>query len=288
VRATVINASDGAHLVVSATETGAANAITIAASGGDGNLASFAYAAGAPSNPMLQLQAAADANIVIDGFPVTGASNSITDAIDGVTINLVAAKPGTMVDLAVDYDPAGARNSVQGFVTAYNKLIDTITEVTRYNPDTRDAAPLLGDATVRGIRDQLRREMSASLGSGAFATLASIGVTTEINGKLSVNATRLDAAIDTDFDAVSRLFAGDDGLATRLEGIAEATLASGSTIATREAALKTTLKTITAQRATLDERIEQVRSRLLDQFNAMDQLLGQLKNTSSFLSQQLS
>jgi flagellar hook-associated protein 2 len=113
-------------------------------------------------------------------------------------------------------------------------------------------------------------------------------VTTEINGKLSVNATRLDAAIDTDFDAVSRLFAGDDGLATRLEGIAEATLASGSTIATREAALKTTLKTITAQRATLDERIEQVRSRLLDQFNAMDQLLGQLKNTSSFLSQQLS
>lgn len=287
VRATVINASDGAHLVISATETGAANAITIAASGGDGALASFNYAAGAPSNPMQQLQAAADANVVIDGFPVTSATNDITDAVDGLTISLVSAKPGTMLDVSVAYDPASAKTAVQGFVSAYNKLIDTVTELTRYNPDTRDAAALLGDPTVRGIRDQIRREMAASLPSGTFQNLASLGVTTEISGKLTVNDTKLTAAIDTDFDAVSNLFAGDDGLATRLADIAEATLASGSTIVTRESALKTTLKTITQQRETLDQRIERVRARLLDQFNAMDRLLGQLKNTSSFLTQQL-
>ena len=288
VRATIVNASDGAHLIVSSTETGASNAITIAVSGGDGGLASFAYAAGAPANPMLELQAAADANVVIDGFPVTSASNDITDAIDGVTINLVAAKPGTMLDVSIEYDPEGAKTSVAGFVTAYNKLIDTVTELTRYNADTRDAAPLLGDATVRGIRDQLRREMSKTLGSGDFTSLAAIGVTTETTGKLAVDATKLGAAIDADFDAVSNLFSGTGGLATRLETIAEATLSTGSTIATREDALKTTLKTITDQRETLDERIERVRARLLDQFNAMDRLLGQLKNTSSFLSQQLS
>jgi flagellar hook-associated protein 2 len=288
VRATIVNASDGAHLIVSATETGAANAITIAVSGGDGGLASLAYAAGAPSNPMLELQAAADANVVIDGFPVTSASNAIGDAIDGVTINLASAKPGTMLDLSVEYNPEGAKSSVTGFVTAYNKLIDTVAELTRYNADTRDAAPLLGDATVRGIRDQLRREISSALGSGAFTTLASIGVTTATTGKLAVDATKLGDAIDADFDAVSALFSGSVGLATRLEDIAEATLGSGSTITTREDALKTTLKTITSQRETLDERIERVRARLLDQFNAMDRLLGQLKNTSSFLSQQLS
>ncbi len=178
VRATIVNASDGAHLIISATETGAANAITIAVSGGDGGLASLAYAAGAPANPMLELQAAADANVVIDGFPVTSASNAISDAIDGVTINLASARPGTMLDLSIEYDPEGAKTSVAGFVTAYNKLIDTVTELTRYNVDTRDAAPLLGDATVRGIRDQLRREISSSLDSGIFTTLASIGVTT--------------------------------------------------------------------------------------------------------------
>lgn len=287
VRATVVNASDGAHLIVSSTATGAANGITIAVSGGDGGLASLAYAAGAPANPMLELQAAADANVVIDGFPVTSASNAISDAIDGVTIDLASAKPGTMLDLSVEYDPEGAKAAVQGFVTAYNKLIDTVTELTRYNADTRDAAPLLGDATVRGIRDQLRREISTAVGSSTFNSLAAIGVTTEITGKLAVNATRLGDAIDADFDAVSTLFAGANGLANRLETIAEATLSTGSTITTREAALKTTLKTITSQRETLDERIGRVRSRLLDQFNAMDALLGQLKNTSAFLSQQL-
>jgi len=287
VRATIVKASDGAHLILSSTETGAANAITVAVSGGDGGLAPFAYAAGAPANAMLELQAAADANVVIDGFPVSSASNAISDAIDGVTIDLASAKPGTMLDLSVEYNPEGAKAAVQGFVTAYNKLIDTVAELTRYNADTRDAAPLLGDATVRGIRDQLRREISNAIGGGSFSSLASIGVTTEITGKLAVNATKLGDAIDEDFGAVSALFAGTNGLATRLETVAEATLSTGSTIATREAALKTTLKTITSQRETLDERIERVRSRLLDQFNAMDALLGQLKNTSSFLSQQL-
>lgn len=288
IRATIVNASDGAHLIVSSTETGAANAITIAVSGGDGGLAPLAYAAGAPANPMVELQAAADANVLIDGFNVSSASNAISDAIDGVTINLASAQPGTVLDLSIEYNPEGAKTSVAGFVTAYNKLIDTVTELTRYNADTRDAAPLLGDATVRGIRDQLRREISSSLDSGTFTTLASIGVTTATTGKLVVDATKLGDAIDADFGAVSTLFSGTGGLASRLEGIAESTLGSGSTISTRENALKTTLKTITAQRDTLDDRIERVRERLLDQFNAMDRLLGQLKNTSSFLSQQLS
>jgi flagellar hook-associated protein 2 len=291
VRATIVKASDGAHLIISSTETGAANAITIAVSGGDGGLASFAYAAGAPSNPMLQLQAAADANVVIDGFPVSSSSNAISDAIDGVTLNLVSAKPGTMLDVSVEYNPDGARTSVQGFVTAYNKLIDTVTELTRYNVDTRDAAPLLGDATVRGIRDQLRREISnaqaTGAGAGAFTSLAAIGVTTQTTGKLAVDATKLGDAINTDFDAVGALFAGTNGLAKRLDTITGATLSSGSTITTREAALKTTLKGITSQRETLDERLDKVRSRLLEQFNAMDRLLSKLKNTSSFLSQQL-
>ena len=74
---------------------------------------------------MMQLKAATDANVVIDGFPVTSASNTIADAIEGVTIDLASARPGTMLDLSVDYDPDGARAAVQGFVASYNKLIDT-------------------------------------------------------------------------------------------------------------------------------------------------------------------
>jgi flagellar hook-associated protein 2 len=288
VRANVVKAADGAYLVLSSTATGAANAISIAVSGGDGGLAPLVFDPLAGSNPMTELLPAADATVEIDGVPVTSDGNSITDAIDGVTINLLGAEPGTVLDLNVDYDPASAKTSVQTFVSAYNKLMDTVAEITRYNADTREAAPLLGDATVRGVRDQVRRELANSFGSGLYSSLAAIGVTTQITGKLEVNATKLDNAIDADFDAVGGLFAGSGGLATRLDGIAGAALASNSSIATREGALKTALKGITAQRETLDDRIEQVRNRLLDQFNAMDRLLGQLKNTSNFLTQQLS
>ncbi len=173
------------------------------------------------------------------------------------------------------------------FVNSYNKLIDTITQLTKYNKDTGDAGPLLGDSTVRGIRDQLRRELSSVLGNTDTASLASIGVTTQIDGKLAIDATKLDAAIADDFDSISGLFTGTTGLATRLDTITSATLSSASAIATREGNLKTTLKSITTQRASLDSRLEQVRARLSKQFNAMDSLLAQLKTTSSFLSAQL-
>ncbi|MEZ5565135.1 MAG: flagellar filament capping protein FliD [Gammaproteobacteria bacterium] len=287
VRATIVNATDGAHLIISSTETGTANSVTIAVSGGDGGLAPLRYAAGAPDNGLTQLQAAADANFLVDGFAVSSASNTVSNVIDGVTLNLLSAEPGTTVKLAVAYDPEGARTSVSGFVTAYNQLIDTVTELTRYNTDTRDAAPLLGDPAVRGIRDQLRREISSTVGEGVYTSLASIGVTTQTNGKLEIDDTRLNAAIDTDFEAVGSLFGGNNGLAKRLETIAGSTLSSGSTLSAREASLKTTLKAISTQRDTLDERIERVRARLQKEFNAMDQLLSKLRNTSSYLAQQL-
>ncbi|MEZ5563334.1 MAG: flagellar filament capping protein FliD [Gammaproteobacteria bacterium] len=287
VRATIVTGTDGAHLVVTATKTGVANAITLAVSGGDGGLSPFVYAAGGPSNTMTQLDAATDAALVIDGIAVSSATNTVTDAIQGVSLNLLSAKPGTTLALDIGYDTNGAKGLVGNFVNNYNKLIDTITELTKYNVDTRDAAPLLGDATVRGIRDQLRREISSVAGNVDAVSLASIGVTTQINGKLAVDATKLDAAIADDFNAVGGLFAGTTGLATRLDSMVTAALSGASTIATREGNLKSTLKTITTQRASLDARLVLVRERLSKQFNAMDSLLAQLKTTSSFLSAQL-
>jgi flagellar hook-associated protein 2 len=287
VRATIVTGGDGAHLVVSATKTGTANAITMAVSGGDGGLSPFVYAAGGPANTMTQLDAAANAGAVIDGITVSSPSNTITTAIDGVTLNLLSAEPGTTLALNIEYDTDGAKRSVGNFVNNYNKLIDTITELTKYNADTKDAAPLLGDATVRGIRDQLRREISSALGDTDATSLASIGVTTQTDGKMTINATKLDAALADDFDSVGGLFTGTSGLATRLDTIVSTALSGTSTIATREGNLKTTLKSITTQRQALDDRLEQVRERLSKQFNAMDSLLAQLKTTSNFLSAQL-
>ncbi len=98
VRATIVTGTGGAHLVVSATKTGTENAITMAISGGDGGLAPFVYAAGGPSNTMTQLDAAADASVTIDGITVSSATNTITSAIEGVTLNLVKTDAGTKLD----------------------------------------------------------------------------------------------------------------------------------------------------------------------------------------------
>jgi flagellar hook-associated protein 2 len=287
VRATIVTGTGGAHLVLSSTTTGVANAISVAVSGGDGGLSPFVYTTGGLANTMTELSAAADASAIIDGVIVSSATNTIADAIDGVTLNLVSANPGTELALGIGYDTDVAKRSVGTFVSGYNKLVATITELTKYNPDTRDAAPLLGDSTVRGIRDQLRRALSSVAGSTDVASLASIGVTTQVDGKLAADATKLDAAIAADFDSIGELFSGTTGLATRLDTIVSSTLSGSNTIATREGNLKSTLKSITTQRASLDARLEQVRERLSKQFNAMDSLLAQLKTTSSFLSAQL-
>lgn len=290
VKATIVTANDGARLILNGTDTGVANAFSVTVSGGDGGLAPLAFDPQAGDNPMTVVHAAADATLLIDGFEVHSASNTVTGAVEGLTLNLKAVKPDTTVTVAVNYDQESARNLVTGFVNAYNKLVDTIAEVTRYNVETREAAPLLGDPAVRAIRDGLRREITghAPAGTGeTFSSLAMIGITTENDGKLKIDATKLGSAIDADFDAVGRLFAGDGGLARRVDGIAEGTLAGSGTLAIREGNLKSNLKTITGQREALEARLEQVRSRLDKQFNAMDRLLGQLRNTSDYLAQQL-
>lgn len=285
VQATIVNATDGARLVLAARESGASRGISVTASGGDGGLAALAYSPGGDDNGLAELQAASDASLLIDGFPVGASGNTVSNAIDGITLNLARAEPGKTVELRVELDTARARASVQGFVDAWNRLVDTFAEVTRFNPESREGAPLLGDAGVRNLRQALRQELSLPV--AGLPSLAELGITTEPSGRLAVDGERLGRVIDGDFAALGALFTGDQGLASRLERIAGGVLASDGRIAVREQTLQARLKTIGEQREALDRRMDQVRSRLENQFNSMDRLLGQLRSTSDFLSRQL-
>ncbi len=287
--ATIVTADDGARLLVSSRDPGADQTITITTTGGDGGLAALVYDPLSGTNPMTQLEKAADASALIDGFAVSSDSNTVVNAIEGVTIDLLDTAPGTRVELAVDYDEPAGNAAVGAFVNAYNALLDTIAEVTSFNAETGEAAALLGDSVVRGIKDTLRREVgnAIDLPGAPFRTLAEIGITSEPSGKLSLDDTKLSELITAEFDAVGALFAGDTGVATRLGDQLEEILKSTSTINLRETRLKDDLETIGDRRTRLDERMEGVRERLLRQFNAMDRLLGSLNNTSQFLTQQL-
>lgn len=290
VTATIVVADDGARLILSAAETGAANAITVTTSGGDGGLSVFDYDALAAENSMTEIRAAADASVRIDGFLVSSAGNSISSAVEGLTINLQAAEPGTVTRVRVGFDQAAANEALQQFVTAFNGLVGTIDEVTAFNAETGVAAALLGDSIIRDLQTSLRRELSAVVRQTdvPFSMLAEIGITSDLDGKLAIDSARTADAIEADFDAVGRLFAReDDGIAVRVDAVLARLLDDSGAIDLREDRLKDRLSDLTEQRERLDERMVQVEARYTQQFQAMDLLLSQLRSTSDRLTQQL-
>lgn len=291
VLATIVNADDGARLILSADETGSANQIAVTASGGDGWLTVFNYDPLAGSNPMTELEAAQDAIALIDGFTVTSSSNSIDGAIEGLDINLLAAEVGTTTSVGIDFDDAAANAALSAFVNAYNSLASVIDEVTSFDSESGIAGALLGDSIVRDIESALRRELSNVVGdpsTASFTMLAEIGITTDLNGKLQIDGTKSADAIELDFDAVGRLFADtDDGIAVRLDAIVSAMLESTGTINQREERLNGRLEDLTEQRERLDDRMLKVEERYFAQFSALDTLLAQFKSTSDYLTTQL-
>ena len=289
IAATIVNAEDGAYLILTTRETGAENQIKITQSGGDGGLASLTYDAALGTNPLTEVEAAADAQIIIDGLSISSATNSVSGAIDGVVIDVLAAAPGSIVDLDVTLDSDAASASVEEFVSAYNALINTIVSVTTFNAETGEAAPLLGDSVVRSIKNSIRREITSvvDIENVNFSTLSEIGLQTEASGTLELDSDILSAAIAEDFDGVGLLFASDNGIAKQLGTIIEGFLSSAGQISNREITLNDQLERITTQRESLDARMASVQERLLRQFNAMDQLVAQLNNTSTFLATQL-
>ena len=220
VRATIVTGTDGAHLILSATRTGADYAMHVDAVAAGSPLEALEFGAGT-TNSLTEATPAADATAKIDGFLVTSASNSIEGAIEGVTVDLLQAEPGTIVNLEVAYDTDSAKEAMTKFVDAYNAVVAVISDLTAYNADTGSAGALLGDAATRGIKNALREALGLAVGGSTdpFRTLAEIGVTTGSDGKLSLDSTKFSNAVKTDFDAVGRVLADADDWRSRAPAI---------------------------------------------------------------------
>ena len=289
VHATLVYGVGGAQLVLNSAQTGAANTIRVSASGGDGGLAQLSYTGAAGGN-YTEAQAPQDAIAIISGVEHHSASNVLDKAIDGVTLNLKVAKPGTTVTLSVSDDQAAVIDNVQKLVAAFNSMRGQFHSLGDYNAAAKKGGPLLGDWLLNGAQFQLTRGMTdrvAGLGNGP-SSLAAVGITTGSDGSLSVDGGKLLAALKADSGSVARLFSGDSGIAKRLGTILDGMLSTTGAIAARDANLATTQKDIAEQSARLDAQMALVQQRYLKQFNALDALLSQLQSTSSYLTQQLS
>jgi flagellar hook-associated protein 2 len=204
VTASIVTDTGGARLVVKGT-TGAANAFTIAASG-DAGLAQFAYDPNVAGG-LEQMVAAQDAVVSLDGIEVHRATNSFSDLIPGVQIDLKKAAPDTPVGVGVTRPTAAIQQAVTDFVDTYNQLQSMINEVTQPDGDG-NAAPLRGDLGVQQMKRQLAQLTTTILSSDGTGphTLAEIGVRTNRDGTLSVDQTTLATALANDPDGVEAMF----------------------------------------------------------------------------------
>jgi len=293
VQATILTAQDGAHLVLTSTQSGAAGRITIQAtpSGSDtGNLARLAFD-GVTSNPDLAEQTQArDATLTVDGFSFTSASNSVTTAVPGVTLNLTAAAVGQDNTVTVSQDKAAAQQVVQDFVNAFNTLSSRVSQLTGYNAATKVAGDLQGDSTAIRLAGQIRQQLNSVINGadGNYDTLAEIGITSDAKtGALSVDSTKLGAMLGSSPTALGRFFSGSEGLATRITSALDVYTQVGGLIDTRTDGLKSALTSISKQQDAVNLRMEALTRRYTAQFNGLNTLLSQMTSTSNYLTGQL-
>lgn len=287
VRATIVNGAEGAHLVLTALESGQSNAISVAASGGDGGLERLTYSPNATSN-YTEVRGAQDALIEIAGIEHASASNTVKGAIDGVTLTLIKADPGNAKSLSVERNVDALVTRINAFVTQYNSLSGALASLQSYDAATRRAGPLLGDSLVRGIESGIRRELvRPAADNGDYSTLSSLGISMTKEGRLELDQAELREVLRSDSDAVQNFFATESGLAARLDKIIAPQLSVDGSIAERNKTLDARSKRLENDTIALNARMKVLEARYMKQFTALDTLLAQSQSTSSYLAQQL-
>ena len=187
VSASILNDASGVRLVVRARQTGSDNGFRISvASGAADPLQSLAFdpSTGAPAGSATQTSPAVNAAALLDGVPVSSATNSMTDVLDGMSLTFTAETVGP-VDLAITSDSTAIKKTLEEFATAYSELARLIATGTRYDSATRKAGPLQGDGTVVSLQTQMRSLLGASsTASTAFTRLSDAGFEVQRDGTL--------------------------------------------------------------------------------------------------------
>jgi flagellar hook-associated protein 2 len=212
VTATIV--SDGSatpyHLVLTSNKTGENASMKISLSGDgtnppDAALSSLLTYDPASSQSMQQTTAAQDTKLTVNGIAVSSHSNTVSEAIQGV--NMTISQVGSTT-LSVARDNSTVKTNLQTFVKAYNDLNAALKKLTSYNPDTKSAGPLQGDPAAQSMQSQLRRMLGGQITglSGGLSNLGQVGISFAKDGTLSLDETKLNKAMDTNFADIAGLF----------------------------------------------------------------------------------
>lgn len=215
VSAAIVNEGVNYRLLLSSTTSGAENSMEIVVSdSGDSNhtdsngLSRLSFNSSAGVSNAHQTVAAADSSFKVNGLSLSSSSNTVSDAIDGLSLSLKAVTTSA-VSLEVSDNSAGIKSAINAFVEGYNSFITAVDGLTAFDATTGVKGPLLGDFTTRTVTSQLRTTLSSAAAgyAGNYSRLAEIGVTLSSTGRLEVDDTKLSAALKDNFDDVSAVLA---------------------------------------------------------------------------------
>lgn len=297
-----LSGDDEYKLTLTATSTGAKNSIrmtvldssSVPVTMDNTGLAKLSYdpsAATGTGKEFTVSTAAQDAELKIDGLVIKRSSNTISDAITGVTFT--ALKEGTST-LTVAQDSASITTAVTTFVKAYNDASKQLHDLTAFNKDTKTGALLFGDNAARALQASLQKMVGYAFpGGGAdLKRLSDVGVSYQLDGTLTFNSSKLTTALSSSASNVSSLFTsttvGSLGLASymnsQLSGILSAT---DGLFTSKTDGITRSVKEIGSQRDRLSIRLSQIEKRYRSQYSSLDTLVASMQQTSQYLSQQL-
>lgn len=273
VRATLVNDASGTRLALTAADTGTANAFSVETGG------SPAAQLAALATPT---QTAVDAAFTLNGLALTASSNKLANVVEGLTINLARAQPDVTIDIAVERDTGAVKTALDEFVKAYNDAETLFDDLSRYDPNTRTGAVLNGDSSLRQVQTRLKAMLTASrtAAAGEYTRLSEVGIETQSDGTLKLNAAKLDAAMAADPAKVARLFTttsdvdAEQGFGVRLKALVTSFTDPEGAVGAREDALRESIRRLDQQQANWDARLQLIEQRLRTQYSKLDALVS--------------
>jgi flagellar hook-associated protein 2 len=298
VRADVLFDGTGYRLVVRGTETGAANDVTLTTTIAGPGATAFLDAGAS--------QAGVDASLDVFGLTVTRASNTVSDVIGGVTLELVAAS-ATAALVQVELDEEAVAAKLDAFAAAYNEVLDFIEAQSQFDAKAKTAGPLSGDSTLRSVQSRIQRLVFDDYSFGNLGGLVDAGVRFDGEGKLSVDRDALGAALASDASSLRQLFGGDGttpGLASQLAQAIDVLAKSNkiqlppdpndpnappkfvevALLPARSVAIDARIDSLEAQIERMEARLEKREELLVAQFSRMESLVSQLREQGNSLS----
>jgi len=239
-----------------------------------------------------------DTEIVSGGITYKSATNQFTNLISNITVNVADVTPtGQPVHILTSSDPSTSTAALRSLVDNYNKLITTLHDEIKYDPDVKKRGGLANDFVSNSLLNQMRQLTTQSITApnGANVTLAQIGVKTKLDGTLEINETLLSKMTIQDPDMINYVMGSTEnvtGMIDRMNGLSDTVLGqNGKTSALmneKDQSQNKDIPNLNDQVTKLATRMDAIQQRYLKQFTVMQNILNDAKSTQSSLTNSMS